>query len=78
MKDKHDPRSIGDMNNDGVTGHSMGTANRGNWITENLGKTIIVIVAVIIILSISAILSTDNNGEDSDSLGSQQGQATGN
>lgn len=76
MKDKRDARSVGDINNDGVTGHSMGTTNRGNWITENLGKTMIVIVAVIIIFSISLAITSDDGG-GSNSQATQQGQATG-
>ncbi len=75
MKDKRDPRSIGDMNNDGITGHSIGTTSRANWITENLGKTIIIIVAVIVIFSISVILTSENSDSNPNSQASQQGRA---
>ncbi len=72
MKDRQDARSVGDANNDGVTGHSMGPTSRANWITENMGKTIIIIVAVILIFSVSVVLSTQGDDEP----GSQQQQAT--
>lgn len=65
------------MNNDGVTGHSIGTTSRANWITENLGKTLIIVIAVIIIGSISMILTSDGGDDDSNSQANQQSQASG-
>lgn len=76
MKDKQNPRSIGDANNDGITGHSIGTTSRASWITENTGKTIIIIIGVIVIFSISLILSTSGGDDEPDTLGSQQRQAS--
>ncbi len=75
MKDGQDPRSVGDMNRDGVTGHSIGTTSRADWITENMGKTVIIIIAVIIIFSISLAITTSGSDDDSDSQASQQQQA---
>lgn len=73
-KDKRNARSIGDINNDGVTGHSTGTTTRANWITENLGKTIIIIIGVIIIFSISLALTADNGSDNSNSQAPQPGE----
>ena len=74
MKDRQDPRSIGDANNDGVTGHSIGTTSRANWITENIGKTIIIMIGVIVIFTVSMILS-ERGDDEPETLGSQQQQA---
>lgn len=75
MKDKKDIRGRADLNNDGITGYTQGANQRSNWITENLGKTIIIIVGVVLIVFIYSILTADNGPGQPDSQGSQQQQA---
>ena len=75
MKDRQDTWGKKDWNSDGVTGYTQGSNPRSNWITDNMGKVVIFIVAVIIILAVSVTL-TANNGNDDSPRTPQQNEST--
>lgn len=76
MRDKHDIRGRADWNSDGVTGYTQGANPRSNWVTDNMGKTILIILAVGVITIVSIVTAAINSGDDEPQTPAErQGQA---